>query len=142
MIWESSASILIAASPAVVWNALLDGRNWGRWNPGVQWMVVEDEIAPGKLLTVKPKGAPQTAFTIADVTPQANLAIRVTVGPLATMRLHWTLVPLTGGTRLDQTVAISGVAARLLLKKVASKIATAMPDNLERLAVLCVASAV
>jgi uncharacterized protein YndB with AHSA1/START domain len=141
MKWESSASVLMAASPAVVWDALLDGRRWNNWNPGVQWMVIEDDVAPGGLLTMKPKGAPQTAFLIEDVSAQERLAVRITFGPLATMQLRWTLAPLGDGTRFEQTVAISGIAAGWLLKKAATKIATAMPGNLERLAALCTATA-
>jgi hypothetical protein len=137
MTWESSASVLIAAPPAVVWEKLLDGRGWNRWNPGVQWMVIEDGVAPGKLITLKPKGAPQTAFTIEAVTPEEELVMRITIGPLAAMRLRWALGQLSGGTRLDGTVAIAGVAAGILLKRPAAKIATAMPGNLERLAALC-----
>jgi uncharacterized protein YndB with AHSA1/START domain len=137
MTWEQTASVAIDAPPDVVWRVLLDGSGWNRWSPGVEWMLVEDDIAPGKLITLKPKGAPQTAFTIEEVVPDALLLMRITFGPVAALRLRWALEPHGSGTQVSETVSIDGVVAGLLLKKGARKIADAMPGNLERFATLC-----
>lgn len=131
---EHAAAVVSPAPPQAVWDVLLDGRRWNEWNPGVEWMVVEDRLAPGALITMKPKGAPQTAFTIEDVAPPNRLALRLTFGPLATMRFRWAVTPVPEGTRIEQTVAISGIAAGLLLKKATRRIVEAMPATLERLA--------
>jgi len=141
MTWEATSSVDIDASPACVWDVLLDGRRWNSWSPGVEWMVVEDEVSAGKLITLKPKGAPQTAFTIEDLQPDALLVMRITFGPVAALRLRWLLEPYGSGTRLSATVAIAGIAAGLLLKKGARAIASAMPGNLERLAAVCAGTA-
>jgi uncharacterized protein YndB with AHSA1/START domain len=141
MNWENTASIAIPAAPPTVWDVLLDGKGWHRWSPGVEWMFVEGELASGELITLKPKGAPQTAFTIEEVTPGELLVMRITFGPVATMRLRWALAAVGAATQLSVTVAIEGIAAGLLLKKGALKIANAMPANIERLADLCIARA-
>ena len=62
------------------------------------------------------------------------LALVVTFGPLATLRLSWELAPAAGGTALVQTVAIAGPLAGLLLRRAAERIAGGMAANLERLA--------
>ncbi|GAC1546963.1 MAG: hypothetical protein NVS2B17_30750 [Candidatus Velthaea sp.] len=134
MTWEDAASVTAAAGPAAVWSLLLDGRRWSEWNPGVQWMVIEGPLEPGNLLTMKPKGAPQTAFRIEQVVPERRLGLLLTFGPMAALRLGWTLEAVAAGTRIDQTIAIDGFAAGLLLKKTAGKIAATMPQNLARLA--------
>jgi hypothetical protein len=141
MNWENTASIAIPAPQQTVWDVLLDGKGWHRWSPGVEWMFVEGELTPGELITLKPKGAPQTAFTIEEVTPGELLVMRITFGPIATMRLRWALAAVGSATQLWATVAIEGIAAGVLLKKGALKIADAMPANIERLAALCVAHA-
>ncbi|MEA2666748.1 MAG: hypothetical protein QOI11_3692 [Candidatus Eremiobacteraeota bacterium] len=134
--WERSAAATSAAPPAAVWRRLLDGRRWAEWNPGVQWMTVEGPLAPGTVVTLKPKGAPQTAFRIEGALEARYLALAVTFGPLATMRLRWELAPAGGGTALAQTVAIGGPLAGLLLRRTAERIAGGMAASLERLGAL------
>ena len=134
MSWERTAAARSAAPPERVWDVLLDGRRWSQWNPGVQWMTVEGALEPGGLLTMKPKGAPQTAFRIEAAQPQRLLALAVRFGPVATLRMRWELRPEADGTTIVQTVGIDGPLAGLLLRRAAERIAGAMPANLERLA--------
>jgi uncharacterized protein YndB with AHSA1/START domain len=139
MSWERTAAARSAAPPERVWDVLLDGRRSSQWNPGVQWMTVEGALAPGALLTMKPKGAPQTAFRIEAVQPGRLLALAVRFGPVATLRMRWELAPDAGGTTIVQAVGIDGPLAGLLLRRAAERIAGAMPTNLERLALRAVA---
>ena len=141
MTWERTAAATSPAPPARVWDVLLDGRRWSLWNPGVEWMTVEGPPEPGTVLTMKPKGAPQTAFRIEAAVPQRVLALVVTFGPVAAMRLRWELSPDGDGTAIVQTVAISGPLAGLLLRRAAERIANAAPGSLERLAARAAASA-
>jgi uncharacterized protein YndB with AHSA1/START domain len=134
MSWERTAEATSTASPARVWDALLDGRRWSEWNPGVEWMTLEGPPAPGTLLTMKPKGAPQTAFRIEAVTPGRVLAVVVTFGPVAALRFRWELAPAADGTSIRQTIATSGPLARVILRRSAQRIAGGMAANLERLA--------
>lgn len=137
--WERSATATLAAPPAAVWRRLLDGRRWAEWNPGVQWMTVEGPLAPNTVVTLKPKGAPQTAFRIESAVEARRFALVVTFGPLATMRLRWELAPDGAGTALSQTVAIGGPLAGLLLRRAAERIAGGMEASLARLGALAAA---
>lgn len=134
MRWERTAGVSAAAPPERVWSELLDGRRWSLWNPGVEWMTVEGGLAPGRLVTVKPRRGPQTAFRIEAVVPLRVLALVVTFGPVAALRLRWELSPDAAGTAIAQTVAIDGPLAGLLLRRTAQRIADAVPANLDRLA--------
>jgi polyketide cyclase/dehydrase/lipid transport protein len=135
MTWERTAGASSAAAPQHVWDVLLDGPRWSLWNAGVDWMAVEGALEPGGLLTMKPKGAPQTAFRIEAAQPRQLLALAVRFGPVATLRLRWELTPEAGGTTIVQTVGIGGPLAGVLLRRAAQRIGDAMPANLERLAV-------
>ncbi len=135
MRWERTAGASSAAPPERVWHVLLDGRRWSQWNPGVEWMTVERALEQGGLVTMKPKGGRQTAFRIEGVVPERLLALVVTFGPVAAMRLRCELAPEAGGTTIVQTVGISGPLAGLLLRRTAQRIGDAMPASLERLAV-------
>jgi uncharacterized protein YndB with AHSA1/START domain len=134
MTWQRTAGATAAARPEQVWRVLLDGRRWSQWNPGVEWMTLEGPPEPGTVLTMKPKGAPQTAFRVEAASPNALLGLVVTFGPLASMRFRWDLAPVAAGTSIVQTVAIGGPLAGLLLRRAAERIAGGMGDNLERLA--------
>jgi uncharacterized protein YndB with AHSA1/START domain len=132
--WERRAEVRSPATPERVWLVLLDGLRWHEWNRGVEWMTVEGALRPGTHLTMKPRGAPQTAFRIETVDAARRLGLVLTFGPLATLRFRWELTPLGEGTAIAQTVAIGGPFAGTLLRRRAESIAAAMPANLERLA--------
>jgi uncharacterized protein YndB with AHSA1/START domain len=138
MRWESTAGASSAAAPDDVWDVLLDGRRWSLWNPEIEWMVLEGPPRPGTLLTMKPKHLRQTAFRIEHVELGRLLALVVTFGPVAALRLRWELEPQATGTAIVQTIAISGPLAGPLLRRAAQRIAAAMPATLERLAVRAV----
>jgi uncharacterized protein YndB with AHSA1/START domain len=134
MSWERTAGAACAATPERVWDVLLDGRRWAEWNHGVQWMTVEGPLRTGGLLTMKPKGSPQTAFRIEAVAPSRLLALALRFGPLATLRLRLSLAAQGEGTGLEASVTTSGPFAGLLLARAARRIGDALPANLERLA--------
>jgi len=134
MNWEHSASAVSDASPQAVWDVLLDGRRWSFWNPGVEWMWLEGDPIAGTLATIKLARVRQTAFRIEEAAPPHRFALELTVGPVARLRLTWTIAAQDAGTRVDASVAISGIAAGWLLKRPAQRVATALPGHLERLA--------
>jgi uncharacterized protein YndB with AHSA1/START domain len=134
MDWERTAGASSSAPPERVWDVLLDGRRWSLWNEGVEWMTLEGPPVPGTLLTMKPKGAPQTAFRIEAAEPGRLLAVVVTFGPVAAMRFRWELAPEAGGTAIVQRLATSGPLAGLILRRAAERIGAGMAANLARLA--------
>jgi uncharacterized protein YndB with AHSA1/START domain len=138
MTWEHTSAVDSAAPPERVWAVLLDGRRWSEWNYGVEWMAVEGALAPGTVLTMKPKGAPQTASRIEAVEPERLLALVITFGPVAALRVRWELAPRDAGSTIAHTVAISGPLAGPLLRRAAERMSAAMPGMLERLAALAV----
>jgi len=134
MSWERTAGASSSAPPERVWEVLLDGRRWSQWYEGVEWMTLEGPLAPGTLLTMKPKRAPQTAFRIEAVVPERMLALVVTFGPVAALRFRWELAPHASGTTIAQRVTTDGPLAGMILRRAAERIAGGMTANLARLA--------
>lgn len=135
MTWERSAGAGSAAAPERVWSVLLDGRRWSLWNPAVEWMTLEGPPIPGTVVTIKPKRMRQTALRIEQAVEGRLLALVLTFGPLATMRLRWDIAPESGGSSIVQTVAIAGPLANLVLRRAAQRIGDEMQPALQRLAV-------
>jgi len=134
LIWEQTATANSLAAPQAVWDVLLDGRRWSFWNPGVEWLWLEGEAVPGTLATIKFRRVRQTALIIEESLAPQRFALAVSVGPVARMTMSWTLGAQTSGTRIDGTIAITGIAAGPLLKRSAERIANGLPAHLEGLA--------
>lgn len=132
--WARSATATSSAPSQAVWDVLLDGRRWSFWNPGVEWMWIEGEPVPGTLATVKFKRMRQTAVVIEEIVAPHRLSLRLTVGPVARLRVTWTLSEHDLGTRIESRVAIEGIASGMLLKRSAARVAAEMPASLARLA--------
>jgi uncharacterized protein YndB with AHSA1/START domain len=123
-----------AAGPQRVWELLADGRRWPEWSASVEWAVVEGELAPGGLVTVKRRHGRQTAFRIEAAEQPRRLALLLTFGPAAWLRIEWTLEPDGTGTAIRQTVESGGALRRWLTDPQARRGAAAWADDVARLA--------
>jgi uncharacterized protein YndB with AHSA1/START domain len=129
-----SATARSAAPPERVWERLVDGLRWSQWSDTAEWMVVETEVAPGAIVTVKRKRGRQTAFRIEEAEMPRRLALRLTFGPMAWLRLAWTLEPDGTGTAIVQTIESGGPLRRWLTDPQARRGAAAWAADPARLA--------
>jgi uncharacterized protein YndB with AHSA1/START domain len=130
-----TAAAVAAVPPDRVWAVLVDAARRSEWDPNVDWAVVEGGLLPGSYLTIKPKRGLQTAYRLAIVERPARFALELTVGPLASLTLTWTIVPAPEGAQIEQRVELAGPLAALL-RGMANRAGAAMPANLARLAEL------
>jgi uncharacterized protein YndB with AHSA1/START domain len=124
------------ASPQTVWERLIDGRRWREWSPATDWMLVESTLAAGSLVTVKRKRGRQTAFRIEAAEAPRHLALLLTFGAAARLRIAWTLEPNAGGTLIRQTIESGGRLRRWLTDPLARRGAERWADDPARLAAL------
>jgi uncharacterized protein YndB with AHSA1/START domain len=123
-----------AAEPQRVWERLVDGRRWREWSPATDWMVVEGALEAGSFVTIKRKRGRQTAFRIETADPPHRLALLLTFGPAARLRIAWTLEAEGGGTLIRQTIESGGRLRRWLTDPQARRGAVAWNDDPARLA--------
>lgn len=123
-----------AAAPQQVWERLVDGLRWRDWSESAEWMVVEGALAPGGIVTVKRRRGRQTAFRIEDASPPHRLALRLTFGPVAWLRVVWELEADGAGTAIRQTVESGGPLRRWLTDPQARRGAAAWAGDPARLA--------
>jgi hypothetical protein len=123
-----------AAAPELVWERLVDGRRWGDWSPGTDWMVVEEGLVAGGIVTVKRKRGRQTAYRIESADAPHRLALLLTFGPVASLRIAWTLEPDGSGTLIRQTIETGGRLRRWLTDPQARRGAVTWNDDPARLA--------
>ncbi len=99
-------------------------------------MVVEGALEPGSFVTIKRKRGRQTAFRIETAEAPFRLALLLTFGPVARLRIAWTLEAEEGGTLIRQTIESGGRLRRWLSDPQARRGALAWNDDPVRLAQL------
>ena len=124
------------AAPQAVWDRLTDGLRWADWSEASEWMVVESALDAGRYVTVKRKRSRQTAYQIDAAEPPKRLALVLTFGPVAMLRIAWRLEAAGSGTRIVQTVESDGPLRRWLSDKLARKTADMLSGDPARLAAL------
>lgn len=128
-----------AAGPQAIWERLIDGRRWREWSPATDWMVVEGALEPGRYVTIKRKRGRQTAFRIEAAEPPRRLALLLTFGAAASLRIAWTLEADGSGTLIRQTIETGGRLRRWLTDPLARRGAKRWAGDPERLAELSAA---
>lgn len=129
-----------AANPERVWERLVDGRRWSEWSPATDWMVVDDRLEAGRYVTIKRKRGRQTAFRIEAAEPGRRLALLLTFGRAAKLRITWTLEGEGSGTLINQTIESGGAMRRWLTDPLARRGATNWTDDPARLAEIAAAT--
>jgi len=130
----ATATARSSADPQTVWERLIDGRRWAEWSPASEWMVVEGELAAGGYVTIKRKRARQTAYRIERAEPGRRLALLLTFGPMAELRLEWTLEVDGSGSLIRQTIESGGPLRRWFSDPLARRAAERFAEDPVRLA--------
>jgi hypothetical protein len=132
-----AATAASAADPAAVWALLVDGSSWNDWAAEVEWAVFEGPPVLGTYVTVKQRRKRrQTAYRIARAEGPHRLVLELTFGPLAWLRLTWSLAERDDGTSLELAVTAGGPLAGMLAGGMARAAAATGAGNLTRLAAL------
>jgi uncharacterized protein YndB with AHSA1/START domain len=122
--------------PERVWERLADGLHWCDWSPATDWMVAEGPLQPGGLVTIKRKRGRQTAYRIEAADAPHRLALLLTFGPVASLRIAWTLEADGAGTQIRQSIETGGPMRRWLTGPQARRGAAAWGDDPARLAAI------
>ena len=130
----ASAEARAAVAPERVWERLVDGRRWRGWSPASDWMVVEGALVAGEFVTIKRKRGRQTAYRIETADAPHRLALVLSFGPAAQLRISWTLEADGTGTLIRQTVETGGRLRRWLTDPQARRGAVAWSEDPARLA--------
>jgi hypothetical protein len=135
-----SAEAHATVDPQRVWDRLVDGRRWHEWSPASDWMVVEGALAAGEFVTIKRTRGRQTAYRIETADAPHRLALVLSFGPAAQLRISWTLEAEGTGTLIRQTVETGGRLRRWLTDPQAKRGAAAWSDDPARLAAVAAGS--
>ena len=125
-----------AVEPQRVWDRLADGLRWSLWSEASEWMVIENTLETGRFVTIKRKRGRQTAYLIDAAAAPKQLAFVLAFGPMAQLRIAWTLTADAAGTQIVQTIESGGPLRRWLSDPLARKAAASLAGDPARLAEL------
>jgi uncharacterized protein YndB with AHSA1/START domain len=135
----AAAEALSTAAPERVWERLTDGLRWSDWSATAEWMVVERALESGGVVTIKRKRGRQTAYRIEHAEAPKRLALLLTFGSAAQLRIAWTLAAEGTGTRIRQTIETGGPLRRWLSMPLARRGAVDWANDPARLAEIAAA---
>ena len=131
----SSAEALIQAPLDVVWSVLTNIREWSRWNPDVEYVDMEGELAPGTEFRWKTSGA-LIISELQEVEPKRRI---VWTGKILGIRaVHvWTFEERSDGILVHTEESFEGVLARLFAKSMRRMLASSLATGMDALKTEC-----
>ena len=105
------AQLTIPAPPEKIWSVLMEGENYGEWNPVL--VEVDGEFEEGATLTYQmmtESGEPtEVEARVIKLDPRRELNQAGGIWGILTFDHHWLLEPVEGGTRVTQHEDYTGI---------------------------------
>ena len=105
------AQLTIPAPPEKIWSVLMEGENYGEWNPVL--VEVDGEFEEGATLTYQmmtESGEPtEVEARVIKLDPRQELNQAGGIWGILTFDHHWLLEPVEGGTRVTQHEDYTGI---------------------------------
>jgi Polyketide cyclase / dehydrase and lipid transport len=102
----ATASAVSTAPPSAFFARWADMATWPEWNTDTAWVRLDGEFVEGATGSLKPKGGPKVAFTVARLTDHEFVDVSRMPGGRITFAHH--IEESQAGTRVDVSVDIDG----------------------------------
>jgi hypothetical protein len=123
--WTFQHTETTTATPEQLWDLYREPTAWPEWDHQLEDVTVDGPFETGSTGTIKPVGGPRTRFRMVEVTEKVSFT-DVTRLPLATMRFDHRIEPGAIVHRVTITGPLSPLFARVIGRKVAADLPTAM----------------
>jgi polyketide cyclase/dehydrase/lipid transport protein len=138
--WRFEHSADSAADPHAVWRRYADVEHWCDWSrQGVEWSRIDGPFEVGTKGKSKPPGSPTLRFQLVAVEPDSTFVSEARM-PGARLRFEHLIEPIERGSRITHRVALDGSLAFVYRRFVRKGVEQALPDGVERLAVIAAAN--
>ena len=130
--WTKSHSVVTrAVTRQQIWNLFADANHWADWDNGVEYTKLHGKFEKGGRIELKPAGGPKVMISLLEVDPLRHF-LDVTQFPLAKMYGDHTFEETPDGLRITYTISVKGPLSFLWVKLVASKLAAALPQDVDK----------
>ena len=129
--WTKSHSVVTnSVTKEQIWKLFANVNNWPSWDHGVAFAHLEGKFEKGNHFIFQPKGGPKLKIGIVEAIENKTFT-DFTQFPLAKMYGEHVFEETPNGFKLTTTMKVKGPLGFLWRKIVASKIADALPADME-----------
>jgi len=121
------------ASAETIWRLWSDTATWNEWNPGVKRMVMGGAFINGTTGVMHTPAGQQHQIRLINILPGQSFDLETQVLPLTQFRFHCEVVPATTGSRISQSVHMSGPLAFVMAPLAGERIASSFDPLLKGL---------
>jgi uncharacterized protein YndB with AHSA1/START domain len=121
------------APPQLVWEIWSDPATWPQWNPDVRAISLNGPFATGTTGEMT-TGQGTHAIQLDRVVPEQGFDLVTSPIPATTFRFHCQIDPVSGGSRVSQSVSMSGLLAPIMSPLAGNRIAAGFEPILSGLA--------
>lgn len=127
-------SLETKAPPERLWQLWSDTSTWPSWNPDVQEVKLDRPLGPGATGTMRTKSGGTHNIAIKDVEPGRSFVLESDGVPATKLHFKCEVAPVSGGSRIRQTVTLHGPLSFLFGPMMGGRIAQSFQPLLEGLA--------
>lgn len=106
--WIHEECIETTASPARVWELLVNVEKWGDWNAGIERIELHGPFANGTQFTMQPPGQDPFVSTLIDVRPNEGFVDETVVDGTRVLVDHQLVSLPSGHTKIVYRTEITG----------------------------------
>jgi hypothetical protein len=126
-------SLETSATPENAWKIWSDTTTWPTWNPDVRSVSLDGPFATGTTGTMT-TGAGTHKIRLENVVAGRSFDLVTKPMPTTTFRFHCEVTPAGSGSRLTQSVSMSGILAAIMSPMAGNRIASSFEPILAGLA--------
>jgi hypothetical protein len=122
------------ASPTAIWQLWSDPRTWQDWNPNVQRMEMVGPFVSGTTGVMHTPAGQHHQIQLANVQPGKSFDLETQAIPLTRFTFHCEVKPKAAGSRISQSLRMSGPLAFFFSRMAGDRIASTFEPLLKGLA--------
>jgi uncharacterized protein YndB with AHSA1/START domain len=123
-----------SAAPEKVWRIWSDTSTWPSWNPDVQEVSLDRPLSTGASGTMRTKSGGTHRISIGDVEQGRSFVLQSDGVPASKLHFKCEVEPLAAGSRISQSVTLTGPLAFLFGPMMGGRIAQSFQPLLKGLA--------
>ncbi len=120
------------ATPAQLWARYCNVPTWNEWDGEIENSSLNGPFVVGAKGRLKPKGGPNTSFTLTAVVPERHFS-DVTHLPLARLIFRHAITPDVRGAVISHSIEMEGPLAFLFARLMGPKMRAGLPIAMETL---------
>ncbi|WP_259069109.1 SRPBCC family protein [Mucilaginibacter sp. X4EP1] len=114
-----------------LWKLFADVNNWQIWDTNIEFAKIDGKFEAGNHFMLRPKGGPTVKIDLTE-TIENNKYIDVTHFPLAKMYDEHLFEDTPEGTKITNTIWVTGLLSFIWIKLVVQKIVDDTPADMQK----------